>query len=425
MLKLRAGSPSANRGKNMARHLRYIATREGAVKNAAYIAYIAKRTGAVTNENQDFGLFGKYKEINGAVLSLKDAMKYVKDKSEAGTHIYKAIISVKEKDALELGLHTRDGWNRTIRQHMHIIAKQMGIPMKRFEWLASVHMEKGHPHLHLDFWDSDQGVRNYFVPPEKANELRESLTRAFFSDEMKPMFESRKQAKDLLKDEAMGILSRIEAGIQTAVNREKESVPDEILHLRSVQKHFPRFEARMNDILDSLPKTGSLKQQFMPEDVKEKLRALSMDIVHSSPQCMAAMERYLAANREIMEMYSGKEQRWEEARATAEAYVYKEIENKILQAIRPLIKAREGTGPSAAAAKDDDGFVPIADFDTVFSVNEAALAHINRMCAKAEGQRRICKRDEMSKQGKKEYVLKMQSTSGIDWSAAWEGDLEQ
>jgi len=425
MLKLRVSSPSANRGKNAARHLRYIATREGAVRNVAYIAYIAKRTGAVTNENQNFGLFGKYKAINGPVLSLRDAMNYVKEKSESGTHIYKAILSVKEKDALALGLNNREGWNKTIRQHMHIIAKEMDIPMERFEWLASVHMEKGHPHIHLDFWDKDQGVRNYFVPPEKANNLRESLTRAFFAEELKPMFESRKQAKDLLKDEAMGILGRLEAGIQSAGNREKESLPDEILHLRSVQKHFPRFQQQMNELLDALPKTGSLKQQYMPEDVKEKLRKLAVDVVQSSPQCAAAMERYLEVNQDITQMYSHKDERLEEARETAEAYVYKEIENKILQSLRPLLREREKAEKAASEQNEADYFVPVADFDTAFAVNEQALARINRMCAQVEGQRRIYKRDEMSKQAKKEYVLKKQSTSGIDWSAAWDGDLEQ
>lgn len=417
MLKLRVSSPSANRGKNAARHLRYIATREGAVRNAAYIAYIAKRTGAVTNENQDFGLFGKYKKVNGPVLSLKDAMKYVKEKSETGTHIYKVILSVKEKDALKLGLNNREGWNKTIRQHMHIIAKEMDIPIERFEWLASVHMEKGHPHVHLDFWDKEQGVRNYFVPPEKANHLRESLTRAFFSEEMKPLFESRKQAKDLLKDEALGILGRVEAGIQNTVNREKGTLPDEVLHLRSVQKHFPRFQSQMNDILEALPQTGSLKQQYMPEDVKEKLRILSEDIVKSSPQCKAAMERYLEASRDIAEMYSGKSERWEEAKATAETYVYKEIENKILQALRPLLRERAKALNKATAKQEDDYFVPVADYDTAFSVNEAALTQINRMCARVEAQRPIRRTDEMSKQAKKEYMLKKQSISGIDWSA--------
>lgn len=223
----------------------------------------------------------------------------------------------------------------------------------------------------------------------------------------------------------MGILGRMGASIQNAVNRERESSPDEILHLRSFQKHFPRFEAQMNDILDFLPKTDSLKQQYMPENAKQKLRILSEDIVKSSPQCAAAMSRYLEASRDTTEMYSTKDKRWEDAKAVAEAYVYKEIENKILQALRPLLKEREKARKTVTIANEDDFFLPVADSDMAFFVNEAALTRINRMCARVEVQRPISRVGEMSKQAKKGYMLKKQSMSGIDWPAEGDADLEQ
>lgn len=412
MLKLRSSKPTGNRGKNASRHLHYIATREGAVKNSAYIAYIAKREGAVANDNQSFGLFGKYKQINGAVRSLKDAMQYVKEKSEEGTHIYKAILSVQEKDALALGLDTRKGWNDMIRRHMHIIAKEMDIKIENFEWLASVHMEKGHPHLHLDFWDKNQGIRNYFIPPEKANRLRESLTRAFFKKEITPLFESRKQAKDLLKDETLDILGRVEAGVQICQGKSKQESRERILHLRGVQRHFPKLEKQMCELLAILPKQGSLKQQYMSPDVKEKLRAITKDLIANNLQCQSAMDTYLSANEDISCMYSSQSERLNNAREKAKEYAYKEIDNKILDLLRPVLKECQTEKKNQKEQWTDSK--ESSEQDLSYALHQGALTRMNYICASAERDRKLLK-TEISKQAKREYALKHQSTSGIDW----------
>lgn len=145
------------------RHPNYKKTPKG---NYAHIGYIATRPGAVKNEGMRHGLFGKLEP--GVVKEFdtwQEAARLVRELSYRRVNMYRGIISFSPETAAELGLSDHKAWEDYIDRHILTLAKFNGIRVQDLQWVAAHHNEKGHPHIHVVFWNKHQRTMVPFVHP--------------------------------------------------------------------------------------------------------------------------------------------------------------------------------------------------------------------------------------------------------------------
>ncbi len=165
------------------RHPNYKKTPKG---NYAHIGYIATRPGAVKNEGMRHGLFGKLEP--GAVKEFdtwQEAARLVRELSYRRVNMYRGIISFSPETAAELGLSDHKAWEDYIDRHILTLAKFNGIRVQDLQWVAAHHNEKGHPHIHVVFWNKHQRTMVPFVHPSIPDKIRKQLIRDTFAERIK------------------------------------------------------------------------------------------------------------------------------------------------------------------------------------------------------------------------------------------------
>lgn len=178
------------------RHPNYKKTPKG---NYAHIGYIATRPGAVKNEGMRHGLFGKLEP--GAVKEFdtwQEAARLVRELSYRRVNMYRGIISFSPETAAELGLSDHKAWEDYIDRHILTLAKFNGIRVQDLQWVAAHHNEKGHPHIHVVFWNKHQRTMVPFVHPSIPDKIRKQLIRDTFAERIKEYCEAKQRAKEHL-----------------------------------------------------------------------------------------------------------------------------------------------------------------------------------------------------------------------------------
>ena len=96
--------------------------------------------------------------------------------------MYRGIVSLAEKDAIEQGLTDKEGWETMFIDSVSQIAKNLGIAFCNLEWVATVHYKKGNPHLHYVLWDREQKVKAPFIKVSTQHKIRNALKRNIYKD---------------------------------------------------------------------------------------------------------------------------------------------------------------------------------------------------------------------------------------------------
>ena len=138
------------------------------------------------NSHMKHGLFGV---VDGKkaedIKSIKELSQYVEAKTQAGTIVYRSIISLAEDNAMRLGYDDPERFRELVRARLPDICEKMNIPIHNLEYTAAIHRDKGHPHVHLMFWDKSQEIRKEaFVHPSVSNSIHTGLIKHVFYDEM-------------------------------------------------------------------------------------------------------------------------------------------------------------------------------------------------------------------------------------------------
>jgi len=109
-------------------------------KAKAHVNYIAFRSREMPEEER--GAFGKTSD-HADVAKFRDNLGDHMTRHPMATKAYKMTISLSEKEFRELGLSS---WKPIVREAMANLEKEWG---RQFQWIASEHMAKGHPHVHI------------------------------------------------------------------------------------------------------------------------------------------------------------------------------------------------------------------------------------------------------------------------------------
>ena len=142
-------------------------------KHSTFARYIATSQYVIPNQNTTHGLFGKVDEIenidnNESIIPVE---KHIKKLAENKRIIHRGLISMREWDAQRLGYLEQEKWKDIFIKKINDFAKMLNIPVNRVQYVASVHIEKGHPHCQFMMWDSKEEVRKAEVNVKLKNDM--------------------------------------------------------------------------------------------------------------------------------------------------------------------------------------------------------------------------------------------------------------
>lgn len=225
----------------------YIANRPGAVASPteddlrirqenecmAKLGYIAYRPGSVAEPNAGHALFDAHGVPARAEIQ--------RELSQTESAIITSVVSVRSGDAAELGLETKQDWERMLRGQWPKYIETLGtMAPENIRWVAAYHIgdKSGIPHCHVFTWDAS-GQFDSLLPKQKMAQANDELR----SHAMRPQREAVSLVRTQSRDELVASM-----------------------------RDMKLEDAKVAEIAQALPAEGSLKYaklaKFHPEALK-------------------------------------------------------------------------------------------------------------------------------------------------------------
>lgn len=320
------------------RHPNYKKTPKG---NYAHIGYIATRPGAVKNEGMRHGLFGKLEP--GAVKEFdtwQEAARLVRELSYRRVNMYRGIISFSPETAAELGLSDHKAWEDYIDRHILTLAKFNGIRVQDLQWVAAHHNEKGHPHIHVVFWNKNQRTMVPFVHPSIPDKIRKQLIRDTFAERIKEYCEAKQRAKEHLSAITDEMIDEFEKYMEhlhpQEYRRLREAfgrITDDELGTSPLDSvvgamKIAPFLSRLFALKEKMPKKGRLYYKLLPEDVKVEVDAFVAFLKENNEYIRNLVQDYVESKTRLAMLYDTDPTHIKEQQEKAVAEADKLIANK-------------------------------------------------------------------------------------------------
>ncbi len=368
------------------------------------------------------GLFGcidgKHLPVN--IKDLNKTIKYVTDKSQKDRCImYHGFLSLSAEEALSQGYKYRSKWKELLGSKMNDVAKANNIKRENLEWIAAFHMKKDQSHCHLIFWDKNQEIKDPFIPKKifdkKMEWVRGQFAKEIFHDEFKELYNIKDEALKDFKSELHPFFNDFKTIVTDMDEKELKRLKsklsaitpdytDEVMidpllsndQIRTVTKEVMRIK-------DIVPSKGSLKFEYMPEDVKEELKKAAVNIILTSKACHSNFTKYIDAAEELRKIYADNPESIKEARDYAEEVILKSVSNKILKAVKQILDFENN-------AEESENYQRQVSEDLVMSIALMLSRGTNSNSDKLER----LKGSELSKQAKIELAKKLENSS-LNW----------
>lgn len=336
VLKIKYYSPTNdNRSKN-AEHINYIANRPGADKGDLepervqagdeddYVSYIGGRPGS-------HGLFGEQPDC---ALDIK----HVQD--ELSTHkglVWRMILSLREDDAVRLGYCDRAAWEKMLRCQMNTAAEKMGIERSNLNWCAAFHEAKGHPHVHVVFWEKYPQRTTGKLASDELREVKKTFAGEVYREERLKKMMEKSAMREQVRTAAKGSLARAKevvrelhlakmdggAELKVLFGISAGSLPPEL----AKEKELAR---KLVSLSHELPGKGRAAFQFMPENVKAQALSVAEYILRQ-PEFQGEVQKYLAAQEQLAKTYTSRPGQIKAARERAYQDLQKRVANLVVR----------------------------------------------------------------------------------------------
>lgn len=352
VVKLSFKSPgTGDLGAKNAAHLRYIGTRPGvdttvtdeSLYRAAgrdlsadedYARYIAERPGVARETGEGAALHGLFDATGaadfGAVRAEIRALEH--------SPVYRMIVSVTEETAGLIGLDDKGAWESFICSEAPEIARGLSIPLERLRWVAALHPEPGHPHVHLLAWDGgDEARPRDLIAKEKLVGLRETLTR----DVWRPVSDQLAAEKSTLRDGLVGTaraeLERMSAilGWSAPVLSSDRTVT---VPVRTAEE-LGRIQGGLERVAALLPGRGRLAFAYMPPETKVAVEAVVRELL-AHPDYRAVAERHAGLAQEFASHQTTSATRIEAAGDRARGELERRVAERVLHTAADLEQSR-------------------------------------------------------------------------------------
>lgn len=293
----------------------------------------------------DHGLFGKMHP--GPMETFTDwrqVARQVYANSRKNITMYRGIVSFSQETAEGLLLNDQESWRRYIENHIMTIAGRNGIKREHLQWACAVHGEKGHPHIHVVFWDTSVKVRNPYVSPAIPNAIRVQMIRDTFHARIEEYCRWKESGELGMRGITDGMvadyekhLRHLKPGLYGKIVDDMEQELDEGVFLSD--KDLREFGNRLLELRGLMPDKGRIAYQLLPADVKAQTDRMVSLSINQSSNLKEAVCRYVDARMAMDTLYSnnGKDDP-PSGRRTYEEEAYKIIANRILSGVRMVIR---------------------------------------------------------------------------------------
>ena len=310
--------------------------------NVRHLQYIATRPGTIYNKGCGFGLWGQLPGDDAIrIQSDLNLAKHIVRAASADHTLYRAIVSVGQQDAEAHGLYHRENWEHLVNDRIGSIAKEMDIKPENFCWLASMHCARGHPHVHLIYWDNSNQPRpesySKDIFKRKAERIRSEFARDIYREEiLETQQDQRTQAKSLRT--ALRAMC-LEANPEKAVDLPR-------LYNSSWLKGASQ---QMAELIRQLPAKGSLRYAYLPADYKVLVNKFITTCL-MQPELAKEAGRYDIYTQRISELYANGPEHQAQYIAHAREKLYKELGNEVMVSIRSIRAEIQGDCPESRSS---------------------------------------------------------------------------
>ena len=260
--------------------------------------------------------------------------------------MYRSVVSFEEDIAKELLLIDKKTWERYIGNHIRTIAEKNGIRREDFQWAAALHREKGHPHLHVVFWDdSDETakIRNPFTHPSVPNNIRRQMIKDTFAHRIRAYGEEKTRVTADIREISDKLVDDFERHIRLLGNKKYQRLREEYDLDAELAEDFGFSDNTLNETADrvfrlksTLPPKGRIVYQLLPEEVKKQVDALIAYLIFQVPELKKLREDYMESKMKMVYLYGGSEEYLSSRRKKFGDEADKIIANRILGMVKTL-----------------------------------------------------------------------------------------
>ncbi|MFI3255707.1 MAG: MobP3 family relaxase [Eubacteriales bacterium] len=247
-----------------------------------YLDYIANRPRVEIVDQH--GLFSSYG--SGKL----DLQKISKELAQHKGNIWTPIISLKREDAERMACDSAESWKAVLNAEIVKIAESFKIHPDNFKWYAAFHNEGHHPHVHFICYSTNE--REGFLNKDGIEKMKSALTNQIFKDELLPLYETKTQNRDQLKEQAresmIDLIEQMKSGLEIEPSTEKLLIKlAQELKTTKGKKQYgylkPQLKNLVDEIVNQLGKIPEVEQCYeiwwqtqqqinltYSDDVKEK-----------------------------------------------------------------------------------------------------------------------------------------------------------
>lgn len=290
------------------------------------------------------GLFGKL--TPGTVTEFadwRDIARLVYQNSKKHITMYRSVVSFDEATAGELLLTNQKAWQRYIDNHILTIAQKNGIAPSALQWACALHKEKGHPHIHVVFWDTSSRVKNPFTPPAIPNGIRRQMIKDTFPDKIRAYGEEKNVSTAELRRLSDELVDGFESHIRQLERKKYKRLREDYDAEDEISDTFDFGDKVLNDAADrvfriksALPEHGRITYQLLPPAVKKQVDALVNYLLQNVPTLQGQKEDYVQSRMKMTLLYGGNEVYLTSMKEKFSMEADKIIANRILGMVKTL-----------------------------------------------------------------------------------------
>lgn len=374
------------KGSNVA-HLNYIGTRPGVDKSLTESDLQKELSGRVETENEEYVKYINERPRSHGLFDSDGPVNIETVKDEIANNegfVWRAIVSLREEDALALGYENKEKWQDLLRKQMPEMAYKMGIKLENLRWVSAIHMEKGHPHAHVMIWEKKPEAMVGIISKKTIESIRKQYIDEVFQDEKLHYINEKNAMRDLVRDLANGDMGQIARLI-----KEVRDTGDEVQLLTRDEikpglapRLYPEIESellnRVNALASILPGQGRANLKFMPENVKEEVKKFS-DYVLNLDQYKPFVSKYLKAVENNNRLYTSDEGKIKESVDRA----YNDLRDRVSQvllraAVESTVEEKYKVNLEFATAAAEV-FKTLDNKIDLFSERKAVLSHVTNV----------------------------------------------
>lgn len=314
--------------------------------NYAHIRYIATRPRVMKNENMSHGLFGKM--APGEITEFqdwRDIARQVYANSRKNITMYRSTISFTDEVAAELMLKDQKSWQRYIGNHIMTIAEKNHIKREHLQWACAAHKERGHPHIHVVFWDTSSRVRNPFTPDAIPNAIRKQMIKDTFPDKIRAYGQQKDEAVRDMREITDKMVEDFERHIRRMGGKRYQAIWEAYRQEEELEDGFDFKDKTLNELADqifriksALPPKGRISYQLLPPEVKAQVDELVQYILRETPAVAKLAEEYVKSKLQLAMLYATNEGYLKSMAGKYQKEAEKIIANRVLGAVKMLLR---------------------------------------------------------------------------------------